>query len=101
MTIKSDTGQHSQFLRCLFVQAFIVAGGAAQGKTTKFVATLLPGARAWTDLAPLPAALNDARASIVGGRFRVTGGQGHGNTVIGSEVIRVIVSIAMMMVVKL
>ena len=93
MTIKSDTGQHSQFLRCLFVQAFIVAGGSAQGQTTDFVATLLPGARAWTDLAPLPTVLHKASASIVGGRFRVTGGQGHGNLVLGSEVIQVIVSI--------
>ena len=42
------------------------------------VLTLHPGATAWTPLASLPRSLLAARASVVGGRLRVTGGW-HGN----------------------
>ena len=41
--------------------------------------TLLPGATAWTQLASLPRELFGARASILGGRFRVNGGFGLGS----------------------
>ena len=51
------------------VQAFIVAGGWSSS-----VQILLPGAKSWTPLAPLPHALVGAQASIVRGRIRVTGG---------------------------
>ena len=46
----------------------------AGGDYISSVLTLLPGAEEWTPLASLPRALLDARASIVGGRLRVTGG---------------------------
>jgi len=61
--------------------AFIVAGGV-DGSTwvtgyniISSVLTLLPGATAWTPLASLPRLLHGARASIVGGRIRLTGGR--------------------------
>ena len=38
------------------------------------VLTLLPGAAAWTSLESLPQPLYGAKASIVGGRIRLTGG---------------------------
>ena len=38
------------------------------------MATLLPGATAWTSLASLPKALTGLRSSIVGDKLRVTGG---------------------------
>ena len=58
-----------------FVQAFVVAGGRTpMSKRTSSVATLLPGATAWTPLASLPRGLSGARASIVGGRIRINGG---------------------------
>ena len=56
----------------------MVAGGQTSGYTSSVV-TLLPGATAWTPLAPLPRPLFDAQASIVGGRFRVTGGYDGGS----------------------
>ena len=62
------------------LQAFVVAGGSDGSKLLSSVLTLLPGAEAWTPLPSLPRALWGARASIVGGRLRVTGGVG------GSEV---------------
>jgi len=56
-------------------KAFIVAGGA-NGNYFSSVLTLLPGAQAWTPLAslPRPRGLAQPRASIVGGKIRVTGG---------------------------
>ena len=58
------------------MQAFIVAGGL-RGEFGEFDASvliLLPGATAWTTIASLPHKLMRARASVVGGRMRVTGG---------------------------
>ena len=46
----------------------------AGGSYTSSVLTLLPGAEDWTSIDSLPRPLRDARASIVGGRIRVTGG---------------------------
>ena len=57
------------------LQAFVVAGGYTDGyNRLSSVLTLLPGAPAWTPLASLPKALSGPRASIVGGKIRVTGG---------------------------
>ena len=57
------------------LQAFVVAGGYDDGDNRlSSVLTLLPGAPAWTPLASLPRAMAWARASIVGGKIRVTGG---------------------------
>ena len=57
------------------LQAFVVAGGREYGfNYLSSVLTLLPGAPAWTPLASLPRALSEARASVVGGKMRVTGG---------------------------
>ena len=57
------------------LQAFVVAGGLTDGSNRlSSVLTLLPGAPAWTPLASLPRGLSSARASIVGGKIRVTGG---------------------------
>jgi len=55
-------------------KAFIVAGGWNGSNYLSSVLTLLPGAPSWTPLASLPRKLFDARASIVGGKMRVTGG---------------------------
>ena len=52
----------------------MVAGGQIPGYTSS-VLILLSGAEDWTDLASLPRPLFNARASIVGGRLRVTGGE--------------------------
>jgi len=54
--------------------AFVVAGGITSVYTSS-VLTLLPGAENWTPLDSLPRLLYGARASIVGGRLRVTGGR--------------------------
>ena len=58
------------------MQAFIVAGGEADDfyPYQSSVLILLPGAAAWTPIASLPHTLIRARASVVGGRMRVTGG---------------------------
>jgi len=61
--------------------ALVVAGGVIPGlygsgytsSLTSSVLTLLPGAANWTSLVSLPRPLFGARASIVGGRLRVTG----------------------------
>ena len=61
------------------LQAFVVAEGSDAGDNyLSSVLTLLPGAPAWTPLASLPRKLESARASIVGGKIRVTGGYGGG-----------------------
>ena len=51
-------------------QAFVVAGGDGLSS----VVTLLPGALAWTPLASLPSGLSAARASIIKGKMRLSGG---------------------------
>ena len=59
------------------LQAFVVAGGLDDGwNRLSSVLTLLPGAPDWTPIASLPwqMASRNARASIVGGKIRVTGG---------------------------
>ena len=63
----------------LNLQALVVAGGRDNdGNYLSSVLTLLPDATAWTPLAFLPRGLWGARASIVGGRLRVTGGEDNG-----------------------
>ena len=52
----------------------MVAGGYTS-RLTSSVLILLPRAEDWTDLVSLPRPLGSARASIVGGRLRVTGGR--------------------------
>ena len=53
-----------------------MAGGETSGQTyISSVLALLPGADDWTPVASLPRPLRDPRASIVGGRLRVTGGR--------------------------
>jgi len=60
-------------------KAFIVAGGYdGSFNFLSSVLTLLPGAQAWSSLASLPRSLSGARASIVGGKMRVTGGHDGG-----------------------
>ena len=56
-----------------------MAGGNDGSNFLSSVLTLLPGAEDWTSLASLPRPLDGARASIVGGRLRVTGGYGGGS----------------------
>ena len=52
-----------------------MAGGQIPGTGyTSSVLDLLPGAAQWTPLASLPRKLVYAKASIVGGRLRLTGG---------------------------
>ena len=58
----------------LNLQALVVVGGRGFDNIVSSVVTLLPEATAWTPLASLPFALWHAKASIVGGRIRVTGG---------------------------
>ena len=55
-------------------QAYVVVGGMETSEPLDSVLTLLPGASSWTPLASLPRSLWGARASIVGGKMRVTGG---------------------------
>ena len=57
-----------------------MAGGYDGSNFLSSVLTLLPGAEDWTDLASLPRPLAYARASIVGGRLRVTGGRDDGDS---------------------
>ena len=56
------------------MKAFYVAGGDTGGPTSS-VLRLLRGASAWTLVASLPQDLYQARASLVGGNMRVTGGR--------------------------
>jgi len=58
-------------------KAFIVAGGHDGSNYRSSVLTLLPGASSWTPLASLPVRFYQPRASIVGGKIRVTGGVDH------------------------
>ena len=58
----------------LNLQALVVVGGRGFDNIVSSVVTLLPEATAWTPLASLPFSLWHAKASIVGGRIRVTGG---------------------------
>ena len=55
-------------------QAFVVAGGWDGSNLLSSVVTLLPGATTWTLLASLPRPVIGARASLVRGRIRLTGG---------------------------
>jgi len=55
-------------------KVFIIAGGVDESGQLSSVLTLLHGAQAWTPLASLPRPLKGARASIVAGRMRLTGG---------------------------
>jgi len=66
-------------------KAFIVAGGHDRSNYRTDVVTLLRGASSWTPLAFLPRRLNQLRASIVGGKIRVTGGADHSS--VRSEVL--------------
>ena len=49
--------------------------GYAYTEYLSSVLMLLPGAKTWVSLASLPHPLIDVRASIVGGRLRIVGGQ--------------------------
>ena len=55
-------------------QAFVIAGGRAGSKRLSSAVTLLPGAEDWTHLASLPSPVEGARASLVRGWMRLTGG---------------------------
>ena len=67
-----------------------MAGGASGRAHLSSVLSLLPGASTWISLAALPRPLYGARASIVGGRLRLTGGDGpippHNIDIYNSEV---------------
>ena len=55
-----------------------MAGGNDGSTPISSVLTLLPGATAWVHLAALPRTLISVRASIVGGRLRLAGGDDGG-----------------------
>ena len=57
-----------------------MAGGISSSGFTSSVLALLPGAEDWTSLDSLPRRLFDARASIVRGRLRMTGGYDGGSS---------------------
>ena len=58
------------------LQTFIVAGGSfGEREYTSSVVSLLPGATAWTEKRSLPRALFVPRASVVGGKMWLVGGQ--------------------------
>ena len=73
-----STGVKFNFVQPLKpIQAFVVAGGNI------FINAyiLLPGAKAWTHLAPLPIYPGrNARASIIRGKMRVVGGESNRST---------------------
>ena len=52
-----------------------MAGGHEGSHTSSSVLMLLHGASSWTPVASLPGILYQARASVVGGNMRVTGGR--------------------------
>ena len=56
------------------LQAFIIGGGFGHGQSLSSVLTLLPGTSRWTSLSSLPRTLDGARASIVAGKMRLSGG---------------------------
>ena len=59
----------------IFNQAFVVAGGNdATENLFSSVFTLIRGATSWTTLASLPRALQQPKASVVGGMLRLIGG---------------------------
>ena len=60
------------------VQALVVAGGNNGSINFASVLTFLPGTDAWTALTSLPRSLYGARALIIGGRLRLTGGRDDG-----------------------
>ena len=55
-----------------------MAGGNDGSTPISSVLTLLPGATAWVPVASLPLTLSNVRASIVGGRLRLAGGDDRG-----------------------
>ena len=55
-------------------QAFVVTGGWDGSNRLSSVVTLLPGATTWTPLASLPRPVSVAKASLVKGRVRLSGG---------------------------
>ena len=57
----------------LQVPAFVVSGGFSK-TLSNLVWTLERGAEKWTSLESLPQNLYGGKASIVGGRLRITGG---------------------------
>ena len=66
------------------LQAFVVAGGwdgssRFSSRRLSSVYILLSGGKVWTSLASLPRVLHGARASVVGGKIRVTGGFSEGS----------------------
>ena len=60
------------------MQALVVAGGNNGSINFASVLTFFPGADAWTAITPLPRSLYGARALIIGGRLRLTGGRDDG-----------------------
>ena len=64
--------------------------GYASTEYLSSVLMLLPGAKTWVSLASLPHPLIDVRASIVGGRLRIVGGQEENFGVEGSTINEVI-----------
>ena len=60
------------------LQALVVAGGNNGWVNLASMLSLLPGSEFWLALTPLPRALYGARALIVGGRLRLTGGRDDG-----------------------
>ena len=61
------------------MQAYLIAGGYVSGSVSASALTLLPGASSWTTISSLPRALYHAKASIVGGKIRVSGGRDDNN----------------------
>ena len=58
------------------LQTFIVAGGSyGEREYTSSVVSLLPGEKAWIEKRSLPRALFVPRASVVGGKMWLVGGQ--------------------------
>ena len=64
--------------------------GYAYTEYLSSVLMLLPGAKTWVSLASLPHPFSDVRASIVGGRLRIVGGQEENFGVEGSTINEVI-----------
>ena len=60
------------------MQALVVAGGNNGSINFASVLTFFPGTGAWTALTSLPRSLYGARALIIAGRLRLTGGRDDG-----------------------